>query len=78
MRGKGNVIKALTDNERAVVNTLLENSGGMRRNELERASGVSKSSLARAVANLEARGIIDVDRTRTVHFIRLSDWFSSL
>jgi uncharacterized membrane protein len=76
--GAKNVINTLTDNERAVVDTLLKKGGGMRRNELERASGLSKSSLSVALMNLESRKVVEIDRSRNVHYVSLTQWFSSI
>ena len=57
---------------------LLSSSGKARRNELERRSEVSKSSLAMALNRLEKRKIIEIDRTATTHFVKLSDYFLRL
>lgn len=57
---------------------LIENKGSMRRNVLERTIGLSKSSLANAINQLEQKGILEVDKTDKVHFIRFSEWFRKL
>ena len=73
-----NVVKTLTENEGKVVKMLLENKGSIRRNQLERSSGLAKSSLAAVLYNLENKNIVGVDKSNTVHHVKLSDWFKGL
>lgn len=75
---KKNVLKALTENELKIVNALLENSGSMKRNKLEHLTQMAKSSLASALANLERRNIVQINRTFTVHTVELTDWFRNI
>ncbi|HIJ99914.1 TPA: hypothetical protein H1016_00035 [archaeon] len=75
---KQNVLKTLTENELKIVNNLLTNSGSMKRNKLEREAQIAKSSLASALATLERRNVVQIDRTYTVHTVELSDWFRKL
>ncbi len=77
-REKQNVLKTLTENELKIVNTLISNSGSIKRNKLERETQMAKSSLASALANLERRNVVQIDRTYTVHTVELSDWFRKL
>jgi len=78
-KGMIKVMRTLSGNEYKMVDTLLKQKEfGMRRSDLERASSLAKSSLAMSVTNLERKNIVDVDRTRTVHYIELSKWFKEL
>lgn len=72
------VMRTLGGNEYKIVDTLLKNGGGMRRNELERGSGISKSSLALALSNLERKGIVEVNKDNTTHYVELTMWFKAL
>jgi uncharacterized membrane protein len=76
-KGKLDVVRTLSGNERAVVELLMK-EGGLRRNVLERESKLAKSSLASTLAQLEKRNIVSVDKGSTVHFVKLTDWFESL
>lgn len=76
--GMVNVMKTMSGNEYKVVDTLLKKGGGMKRSSLERSSGISKSSLAVALNTLERKGIVDVNRDNTTHYIELSKWFKGL
>lgn len=77
-KGKKDVIKTLTGNETKIVELLIESRGMIKRNKLELESGIAKSSLAAALANLERRNIVQVDRTRAVHIVELTEWFKKL
>lgn len=76
--GKKEMMETFNENDLKIVNFLLENKGKSRRNLLERKTGVSKSSLATALKRLEKRKIIEMDRTSTTHFVKLSDYFLKL
>ncbi len=76
--GKREMMETFNANDLKIVNRLLECGGKSRRNELERRSEISKSSLAMALNRLEKRKIIEMDRTATTHFVRLSDYFLRL
>ncbi|MBI2530235.1 MAG: hypothetical protein HYW05_03790 [Candidatus Diapherotrites archaeon] len=76
--GQENVAKTLTENEAKVVKMLLENKGSIKRNQLERSSELAKSSLAAVLYNLENKNIVGVDKSNTVHHVKLSDWFKGL
>ena len=77
-KGQKDVIKTLTDNETKIVELLIENKGTLKRNKLEFESRISKSSLAAALANLERRNVVQVDRARTVHIVEFTEWFRRL
>jgi len=77
-KGKKDVIKTLTDNETKIVGLLIENKGTLKRNKLEFESRISKSSLSAALANLERRNVVQIDRARTVHIVELTEWFRKL
>jgi len=76
--GKKGMMETFNENDLAIVNYLLGCGGKSRRNELERKTGISKSSLAMALNRLEKRKIIELDRTSTTHFVKLSDYFLRL
>ena len=73
--GKNEMMETFNENDLTIVNHLLGCGGKSRRNELERKTGISTSSLAMALNRLEKRKIIEVDRTSTTHFVKLSDYF---
>ncbi len=75
---KQNVMKALLHNERTVVECLLQNHGAIRRNELERITKMPKSSLASSLHNLERKNLVEIDKSQTVHFVKLTRWFDEL
>lgn len=77
-QGQKNLLKAFTQNQRKVVELLLEFGGEIKRNQLEKESKISKSSLAATLYQLEQRNVISIDKTNVVHFIRLTDWFKGL
>ncbi|MBD3262347.1 MAG: hypothetical protein GF334_11900 [Candidatus Altiarchaeales archaeon] len=76
--GKQNVLKTLTGNEVKILDTLISNQGDMKRNTLERTTQIAKSSLASSLHNLERRNIIEIDKSYTIHQIRLTEWFKNL
>jgi uncharacterized membrane protein len=76
--GKKEMMETFNENDLKIVNFLLSGEGKSRRNELERKSGISKSSLAMALKRLEKRKILEIDRTSTTHFVKLSDYFLKL
>lgn len=76
--GKKEMMETFNENDLKIVNYLLSVEGKSRRNELERKSGISKSSLAMALNRLEKRKILEIDRTATTHFVKLSDYFLKL
>ncbi|MBU0530479.1 MAG: hypothetical protein KKC05_02295 [Nanoarchaeota archaeon] len=72
------VIKTLTENEKKIVNILLENKGVIRRSKLEKESEISKSSLAVCLRNLEKKNIVEVDKRYPTHSVKLTEWFNEL
>jgi uncharacterized membrane protein len=76
--GKKEMMETFNENDLKIVSMLLESGGKSRRNDLERRSGISKSSLAMALNRLEKRKILEIDRTSTTHFVKLSDYFLRL
>jgi len=73
-----NIVKTLSRNEQVIIKTLTDNNGEMKRNELERLSKLSKSSLAASLNSLERKNIVKIDKSQTVHYVELTDWFKSL
>jgi len=76
--GKKEMIGTFNENDKLIVDFLLENHGRAKRNALERKTGISKSSLAMALNRLEKRRIIEIDRGATTHYVKLSDYFLGL
>lgn len=76
--GKKEMMETFNDNDRIIVDYLLSCEGKSKRNELERRTSISKSSLAKAINRLEKRKIIEIDRSATTHFVKLSDYFLKL
>jgi uncharacterized membrane protein len=76
--GKKQMMETFNENDMIIVNFLLEHGGRSKRNVLERSIEVSKSSLAVALNRLEKRKIIEIDRSATTHYVRLSDYFLKL
>ncbi len=75
---KLDIMQTLLKNERKIVEILLNHGNGMKRNELERKSEISKSSLASSLYNLDRKKIIEIDKSQTVHFVKLRKWFHEL
>jgi len=76
--GKKEMMETFNENDMKIVSYLLANAGRSRRNELERKTGISKSSLAMALNRLEKRKIVQMDRTATTHYVKLTDYFLKL
>ncbi len=76
--GKKEMMDTFNENDLTIVRFLMGSGGKARRNELERKTEVSKSSLAMALNRLERRKIVEMDRTSTTHFVKLSDYFLRL
>lgn len=76
--GKKQMIETMNENDIKIVDLLMKSNGKSKRNYLERTSGISKSSLSVALNRLERRKIIEIDRTSTVHMVKLSDYFQNL
>lgn len=76
--GKKEMMGTFNENDLRIVNFLFESGGRSKRNMLERGTDISKSSLAMALNRLEKRKIIEMDRTATTHFVKLSDYFLRL
>ena len=76
--GKKEIMETFNENDRKIVDCLFDKGGKSKRNELERKTGISKSSLAMAINRLEKRKIIEIDRSSTTHFVKLSEYFLKL
>ncbi|MBD3304357.1 hypothetical protein GF343_04370 [Candidatus Woesearchaeota archaeon] len=75
---KNNVLKTLSNNEKKVVQILLDNNNEAKRSQIERESKIAKSSLASTLAQLENKKMVEVDKTYTTHFVKLQPWFIDL
>jgi uncharacterized membrane protein len=78
LKNKENIMRTLTDNEKKIVELMIESEGHMKRSKLEKKSGISKSSLAAALKNLEKKNIVELDKTYKTHRIKLTEWFDEL
>jgi len=78
IKNRENIMKTLSTNENKVIGILLKNKGGMKRSKLEKMSGIAKSSLASTLKNLERKKILQLDKTYTSHYVRLTKWFDEL
>jgi uncharacterized membrane protein len=74
---KEKILKTLSVNERAIVQTLME-KGEMKRSDLEKTTKMAKSSLANTLNNLERKNIVEIDKTYTAHFVKFTGWFDEL
>ena len=75
---KNNVLKTLSNNEKKVVQIILENNNSAKRSHIERETKLAKSSLASTLTQLENKKIVEVDKTHTTHFVKLTGWFKDL
>ena len=75
---KNNVLKTLSNNEKKVVQILLENNNSAKRSMIERETRLAKSSLASTLYQLENKKIVELDKTHTTHFVKLTEWFTDL
>ena len=75
---KNNVLKTLSNNEKKVVQIILENNNEAKRSQIERESKLAKSSLASTLTQLENKKIVEVDKTHTTHFVKLTGLFKDL
>ncbi len=73
-----NLLLSLTENERSVINLLMEHNGDLLRTEISRGTNLPKSSLAMALKKLEDKKIIEIDKTFTIHKVKFTAWFKSL
>ncbi|MFH1685699.1 MAG: hypothetical protein ABH983_05345 [Candidatus Micrarchaeota archaeon] len=76
--GKKEMMETFNENDKIIVDYLLSCEGKSKRNDLEKKTAISKSSLAKAINRLEKRKIIEIDRTSTTHFVKLSEYFLKL
>ncbi len=76
--GKKEMMETFNENDKVIVNYLISCDGKSKRNDLEKKTSISKSSLAKALNRLEKRKIIEIDRTSTTHFVKLSEYFLKL
>lgn len=75
---KNNVLKTLSNNEKKVVQIILDNNNSAKRSQIERETKLAKSSLASTLTQLENKKIVEVDRNNTTHFVKLTGWFVDL
>lgn len=76
--GMENIMNTLTENELKIVKILIKHKGELRRNEISRGTGISKSSLSAALNRLEDKKIVKIDRTFTVHTVKITGWFKTI
>jgi hypothetical protein len=69
------VIQALDENERKIVEFLMAKGGESLQNRMTRELAWPKSSMSRALGGLEARNIIKTEKLGRVKRVELSEWF---
>jgi hypothetical protein len=69
------VLQALDENERRILESLMEKGGESLQNRMTREFGWPKSSMSRALGGLEARNLITTEKLGRIKRIRLSEWF---
>ena len=72
------LMQTLTENERKIVEILIGMENSVKRSFIQKKLGYAKSSLAATINNLERKKILEVDRTFSSHFIKITDWFKKL
>ncbi len=73
-KAKRAALKALADNERLIVETLVK-SGSMTQNELVERSNLHKSTISRAIHALESKGMVILVQKGNTNFVELSEAF---
>ncbi len=69
------IIKTLRDNERKIVEFLLEQKDPVYFSKIHYKTGLSKSSLFRNLRSLENKHIVETVKEGKVRMVKLSDWF---
>jgi LPXTG-motif cell wall-anchored protein len=70
-----NILHAIDENERRIVEALMEEGGKSQQNKLGRKLDMPKSSLSRAVSGLASRDIVKTEKLGRIKRIELSEWF---
>jgi hypothetical protein len=74
-RHMNDILSALDENERKIIELLMEKGGESLQNKMTRELGFPKSSMSRAVGGLEARGLIETEKLGRIKRVKLSQWF---
>lgn len=69
------ILSALDENERKIVELLMSKGGEHLQNKIARELNFPKSSLSRAIGGLEARNIITTEKLGRIKRVELSQWF---
>lgn len=69
------IMKTLNENEKNVVNFLIENKNKAAQSSIRHALGIPRTTLSRIVESLERKNIIKVERLGKAVKIELTDWF---
>jgi len=69
------VLQALDENERTLLEFLMQRGGKSLQNKMTRELGWPKSSMSRALGGLEARNIIKTEKLGRIKRVELSEWF---
>lgn len=72
------LLQTLTDNERKIIELMLASKKPVKRSFIEKKLELAKSSLAATLNNLERKKILEIDRTFSSHFIKLTEWFKKI
>ncbi len=69
------IISALDENERRVIEFLMQKGGKSQQNHIGRELEFPKSSLSRIISGLEVRNLIKTEKIGRIKRVELSDWF---
>jgi len=72
-----NVMNALNERERRIVETLIANDGRLKQNKIFRETLIPKTSLSRALDSLERRNVVRLTPDGNTQLVELTEWFTS-
>ncbi len=72
-----NVMNALNERERRIVEVLIASGGKLKQSKIYRETLIPKTSLARALESLERRNVVRLTPERNSQLVELTDWFTS-
>ncbi|MEM0475904.1 MAG: hypothetical protein QW343_03865 [Candidatus Norongarragalinales archaeon] len=71
------VMKALSERERRIVEVLIAHEGKLKQNKIFRETLIPKTSLSRALDSLERRNIVRLTPEGNTFLVELTEWFTS-
>ncbi|MFH0973405.1 MAG: hypothetical protein V1817_01300 [Candidatus Micrarchaeota archaeon] len=72
-----NVMNALNERERRIVEVLIASGGKLKQSKVYRETLIPKTSLARALESLEKRNVVRLTPEGNSQLVELTDWFTS-